>query len=500
MQHYTMFIDGKLVDTDERFELVNPSNDEVFATLAKGNTEHVDAAVAAAQNAFENSGWRDTPMADRAALIDRVADRVASRLEELAKLSAQENGVTVRLAQGLMVGLPIAHMKYFAELARNFEWETSVDMSDGMSGIIRREPFGVVAGIVPWNVPLVVATWKTIPAIATGNSVVLKVDEKTPILELELAKMLKEEGLPDGVFNVITGDGAEVGNHMSSHPGIRKISYTGSTPTGRTVMRHAAENVKEVTLELGGKGANVVLADADLDKAVEGSLWAFLVNAGQACESGTRLLLDASIHDEFVDRMVERMRTLKVGDSLDPATDIGPVVNQRQRDRIEHYLGLAEKEGATVAFGGKLTGPQYERGYWVHPTLLTNVTNDMSVAAEEIFGPVVSVLKFSSVDEAVAIANDTEYGLSAGVWSTNPDQALDVARRLEAGTVWINDWHVLQGNLPFGGYKQSGIGREVGPRALEDYTQEKSIAIDGGGGMETKPWAAVLSTPPAPRN
>ncbi|GAA4642665.1 aldehyde dehydrogenase family protein [Gordonia humi] len=493
MPHYRMFIDGEHVDTDESFDMVNPSTGEVWATVAKGTTEHVDAAVEAAQRAFESSGWRDTPMADRADLIDRAAARLADRLDELSALAAQENGVPVRLAAGLLIGMPIMHAQHFAEMARSFEWEAPV----GEAGLVRKEPFGVVAGIVPWNVPLVVGTWKVIPAIATGNSVILKVDEKTPITELALAEALTAEGLPPGVLNIVTGDAEEVGNHISAHPGIRKVSYTGSTPTGRTVMRHAAENVKALTLELGGKGANIVLEDADLDRAVDGSLWAFLVNAGQACESGTRLLLPESIHDEFVDRMIARMKTLTIGDSSDPATDLGPVVNARQRDRISHYLEIAEKEGATVAYGGTLSGPQYETGYWIHPTVLTDVTNDMKVAAEEIFGPVVSVLKYSTVEEAISIANDTEYGLSAGVWSTDNDRALDIARRLDAGTVWINDWHVLSGQLPFGGFKQSGFGREMGPNALDEYTQEKAISFDDGAPREEKLWQAVLSTPPS---
>jgi acyl-CoA reductase-like NAD-dependent aldehyde dehydrogenase len=436
-------------------------------------------------------------MHERADLIDRVTQRLIERWDEFAELSSMENGVPVRVARGLLIGLPIAHMRYFAELTRKFERERPVSVGGGATGLIRREPFGVVAGIAPWNVPLVVATWKAIPAIATGNSVVLKVDEKTPTSTLALAKILHEEGLPAGVLNVVTGDAAEVGNHISSHPGIRKVSYTGSTATGRTVMRNAAENVKAVTLELGGKGANIVLEDADLDKAVDGSIWAFLVNAGQACESGTRLLLPESIHDEFVGRMIERMKTLRVGDASDPATDFGPVVNQRQYDRIQNYIKIAEQEGATIAYGGELVGAVYERGFFVHPTILTDVSNDMTVASEEIFGPVVSVLKYNTVEEAIEIANDTEYGLSAGVWSSDTDQALEVARKLEAGTVWINDWHVLPGQLPFGGFKQSGIGRELGPDALIEYTLAKSVSLDHGGAIEGKPWAAVRSTPPS---
>jgi acyl-CoA reductase-like NAD-dependent aldehyde dehydrogenase len=494
-----MFINGAWVDADERYELVNPSTEEVTATVAKGDVKHVDAAVEAARAAYRHSGWRETPMAERAALIDRVRARLIERWDELAAVSSKENGVPIRVSRGLLIGLPILHMDYFSALARGYEWERPVTLSGTLAGLVRREPFGVVAGIIPWNVPLVIATWKTIPAIATGNSVVLKVDEKTPVTGLVLAEILQEAGLPDGVFNVVTGDGESVGNYLTAHPGVRKVSFTGSTATGRTVMRNAAANVKAVTLELGGKGPNIVLDDADLRKAVDGSLWAFLVNAGEACESGTRLLLPESIHDDFVALMIERMKTLRVGDASDPATDIGPVVTARQRDRILNYIEVAAKEGATVAYRAALDGAQYAKGYWVPPTILTGVTNDMTVAREEIFGPVVSVLKYRSVQEAIELANDTEYGLSAGVWSADSAKALDIARQLEAGTVWINDWHVLPGQLPFGGFKQSGVGRELGPHALDEYTMEKAITIDLGEPLEAKPWAAVLSTPPGSR-
>lgn len=495
MNHYTMFINGQHVDAEDHFDMVDPSTGEVWATLAKGNEGHVDAAVSAAQDAFESSGWRDTPMTERADMIQRVIQRFIDRWDEFAELSSREIGAPNRLAKGLLIGLPIQHMQYFAELTRSYEWERPVPLGDGNTGLIRREPYGVVAGIIPWNFPLVIGTWKIIPAIAAGNSVVIKVDEKTPITELAMAEFFQQEGLPDGVLNIVTGPGEEVGNYLSAHPGVRKISFTGSTETGRKVMRNAASNLKDLTLELGGKGANIVLEDADIDLAVDGSLWAFLVNAGQACESGTRLLLPESIHDQFVDRMIERMKTLRVGDPSDPATDIGPVVNARQRDRILHYLGLAQKEGAKVAFSIDISGEQYEKGYWAPPTILTDVTQDMKVSTDEIFGPVISVLKYSTVDEAIAIANSSEYGLSAGVWSSDAERALNVARRLDAGTVWINDWHVMPGPMPFGGFKQSGIGREMGPDALDAYTNTKSILLDNEGSLTSKPWAAVLSTP-----
>ncbi|PBC36010.1 aldehyde dehydrogenase [Rhodococcus sp. ACPA4] len=491
--HYQMLIGGQWVDTDERYEVINPATGALVATLAKGGVKHVDAAVEAAAQAFATSGWRERPMAEKADLIDAVAAKLSERAEELALLAAQENGTPVRLAQGLAVGYPIAHMQRFANLARSYEWERTVVEADGsVAGSIRREPLGVVGGIVPWNFPLLLAVWKTIPAIATGNSVVLKIDEKTPIGTTILAEALMDAGLPDGVFNLVTGDGDSVGEHLAGHPRVRKISFTGSTATGRKVMSAASNNVKQVTLELGGKGANIILDDADLDLAVDGSLWAFLVHAGQACESGTRLLVHDSIHDDFVSRLVARARQLRIGDPTKIGTDLGPVINSRQRDRILEFIESAKQEGASLAFQGTLDGPLFEQGNWVPPTVFTDVTSDMRVASEEIFGPVLSVLRYHDIDEAVALANDSEYGLSAGVWSTDEGRAREVVNRLEAGTVWINDWHNLSGALPFGGYKQSGFGRELGPDALDEFTNQKAISIDRSERSDRVGWGLLF--------
>lgn len=496
MAHYRMFINGSFLDSDDRYELLHPATGAAVSTVAKGDESHVDRAVEAADHAFRTSGWRDTTPDERADLILRVRDILVPQTDELARLAVQENGMALRIAEAVCVGMPVAQLELFAALARGFQRDREVEVTGGYKGIIRREPFGVVAGIVPWNTPLVLAVWKAIPALAAGNSVVLKVDEKTPSAALRLAEALQQAGLPDGMFNIVFGDGDTVGSRLTAHPRVRKVSFTGSTATGREILRNASAVIKPITLELGGKGANIVLEDADVPKAVDGALWAFLVNGGAACESGTRLLLPESLHDEFVARMVERMRTLKVGDPGDRATDLGPVINARHRDRVQGYIEIAEKEGATIAYGGALTGPEYETGYWIHPTLLTDVTSDMRVAAEEIFGPVLSVLTYSTVDEAIEIANDTEYGLSAGVWTSDQAKGLEVAGRLEGGTVWVNDWHVLTGEMPFGGFKQSGVGRELGPSAVEAYTQEKSIIQDYDQPLAAKPYAVVLSTPP----
>ncbi|MCG3753966.1 aldehyde dehydrogenase [Amycolatopsis sp. Poz14] len=493
-----MFIGGAWVDSEEKYEVVNPATEEVIATAAKADTSHVDAAVAAANEAYSAGAWRNTAPVDRAAVIDRAAALLESRAAELAELGSRECGFPLRLSEAICVGFPLTHMRNFAELTRRYAWERPGPVTGQVlnAQLVRREPIGVCGGIVPWNFPLVLAVWKALPALAAGNSVVLKTDEKTPTGALELAAILRESGLPDGVCNVVVGDGPTIGAYLVAHPDVRRVSFTGSTQTGRQVMRDAAAGLKQLTLELGGKGPNIVLDDADLDAAVDGAAYAFLLHAGQGCESGTRLLLPSALHDEFVQRLVGRLKTLKVGDPLDPATDIGPVMSARQRERVLRYIERGRAEGATLACGGGApSGPGFEKGYWVEPTVFTNVRNDMCVAREEIFGPVLSVLAYDSVDEAVEIANDTEYGLSAGVWSQDNQRALEVAERLEAGSVWINDWHNISEHVPFGGYKQSGVGRELGPDALDEFTQAKSITIDLSGRVDRRAYGLVLGTP-----
>ncbi len=498
--HYRLFIDGSWVDTDTAIPVIDPATEEVVVTVAQAGPSHVDAAVAAAKRTHESGVWRNTPPAERAAVIDRVIAALSGKMDELAVLSARETGMPLRLAGAIGVGFPLMHLGHYAELTRTYEWERSGPVAGQVlsASFIRKEPVGVCAGIVPWNFPAVIAVWKSIPALAAGNTVVLKTDEKTPIFALELAGMLREAGLPDGALNVVVGDGPTVGRHLVQHPDVRLVSFTGSTATGRQVMADAAGTVKRVLLELGGKGPNIVLDDADLTAAVDGSIYAFLLHAGQACESGTRLLLPASLHDEFVARLVERLKTLTIGSPLDPATDIGAVMNKTQHERILSYIEKGKAEGATVVIGGGVpTGAGFDKGYWVEPTVFTGVTNDMTIAREEIFGPVLSVLKYDSEEEAIKIANDTEYGLAAAVWSRDNQRALEVARQIEAGSVWINDYHNISQFLPFGGVKQSGTGRELGPDALSEFTQDKGITIDLSGDVSRRAYGLVLGTPPA---
>jgi acyl-CoA reductase-like NAD-dependent aldehyde dehydrogenase len=501
VRRYSMLIDGDWVEGDDRFEIRSPATEEVVASVAKGGLEHTDRAVAAALAAHADGRWRLTPPAQRAAVLDAIADRLTERINELAVLEALENGAPVRQAGAFQIGFSIAHLRYFAGQARSYGFERSgplMTVPTLATGLIRREPVGVCAAIVPWNFPLLLAMWKIGPALAAGNTMVVKPDEHTPLTLLEFAAIAQECGLPPGVLNVVPGEGPVVGARLASHPDVRKIAFTGSTAVGREIMRMAAGNVKRLTLELGGKGPNVVLDDADLDLAADGTLFGCLMNQGQACESGTRIIVAAAVHDKFVERLIERARTISVGDPLEAATDFGPVISAEARDRILRYIETGRQEGATLASGGGVpAGPGFERGFWVEPTIFTDVSNDMTIAREEIFGPVLAVIRAESTDQAIRIANDTEYGLSAGVWSTDNQRALEVADQLEAGTVWVNDWHMVNAAYPFGGYKQSGFGRELGPHALDEYTEEKFVHLDLSGRLDRRAYALLLSTPPS---
>jgi acyl-CoA reductase-like NAD-dependent aldehyde dehydrogenase len=438
IRRYSMFIGGDWVDADERFEIRSPATEELVATVAKGDRGHADQAIAAAKAAHADGRWRRTPPAERAAVLGAIADRLGERIDDLAVLEALENGAPVRQAGAFQIGFSVAHLRYFAGQARSYAFERSgplLRVPTLATGLVRREPVGVCAAIVPWNFPLLLAMWKIGPALAAGNTIVVKPDEHTPLTLLEFAKIAQECGLPPGVLNVVPGEGSVVGARLASHPDVRKIAFTGSTAVGREIMRMAGGNVKRLTLELGGKGPNIVLDDADLDLAADGTLFGCLMNQGQACESGTRIIVADAVHDKFVERLVE-------------------------------------------------------------PTIFTDVRNDMTIAREEIFGPVLAVIRSESTDQAIRIANDTEYGLSAGVWSTDHQRALDVADQLEAGTVWINDWHMVNAAYPFGGYKQSGLGRELGPHALDEYTEEKFVHLDLSGRLDRRAYALLLSTPP----
>ncbi len=487
MGHYRLLIDGKLVDAanGERFTTLDPSNGQPLATVAAAGRADVEAAVAAARRAF--ASWSATPVGERAEIVMDLADRMQSQLATLGFLETTDSGgllsrTTTDVFQGARFMRTMARYA-----AHDFPWEESLPGKNPFfpgRSVVRREPIGVCAAIVPWNFPLLMACWKVAMAVVTGNTIVLKPSPETPLSALELGKIVASSGVPAGVINVVAGPDRTVGELLVRHPQVDRVAFTGSTPVGKEILRNGADTLKRVSLELGGKSANIVLRDANIELAVDGAVFAAFLHTGQVCESGTRLLLPDELHDAFVTRLVERVRALKVGHPLDPRTRIGPVVNAAQRDRIERYVATGKKEGARLACGGERpVVPGLENGFWAQPTVFVDVTPKMAIAREEIFGPVLSVIRYKTEEEAIAIANDSAYGLAGGVWSQDLERAQAVADRLRTGTVWINDWHFFHDLAPFGGYKQSGIGREMGHFGLAEYTEVKHIHV----GVEANP-------------
>ncbi|BBX02937.1 aldehyde dehydrogenase [Mycolicibacterium moriokaense] len=499
IRHHEMFINGKHVDSPESDEIRDPATGEVFATIARGDVEHADAAVSAARTAFEAGSWSRLAPADRSKVMREMADRIGKEFDELVDLEIHANGATVRQATAFHIGYAAPHLLHFAELADSYQWERQVPTQAYptlSTNVIRQEPLGVCAAIVPWNFPLLLGIWKIGPALAAGNSVVVKPDEKAPLTLLRLCEIAQECGVPDGVINLVTGPGPTVGARLAEHPDVDKVAFTGSTPVGREIMRLASGTVKRISLELGGKGAQILLDDANLDVAIDGALFGCMLYSGQICESGTRLLVPDDMYDLVVDRLVDRASALKLGDTTDFDTDVGPLISARQRDRVLGFLDSARASGAKIVLGGGVPhGSRFAEGYWIEPTIVTEVSNDMEVAREEIFGPVLCVLRYADEADAVRQANDTQYGLSAGVWSTDYERAIDIAAQLRAGTVWINNWHQIDAALPFGGFKQSGVGRELGEHALDEYTETKHVHIDLTQRVERHIFGALLSEP-----
>jgi len=496
MTHDRLFIDGEFVDAASKttFASINPFNSTVIASVARAGVQDAHAAVTAARKAFDEGPWPRMKREERSAILKAISDKINERQKELIALEVADSGSTVRKAKE-DIYLSARNMNYFSKLAAADLTETIEGLNKpGFSqNLLVREPVGVVGAIIPWNFPLKMAIWKIGPALAAGNTVVLKPSELTPCTALELASILKEIGLPRGVVNIIPGFGDEAGEALVRDPRIDKISFTGSTAVGKKIMSIASENLKKVTLECGGKSANIVLADADMDLAVDGAMYAIFYHQGQCCEAGTRLLLPSSNYADFVERLVAKTKRIKLGDPSDPATDMGPVISKKQRDRVLGYVEKGNAEGATLATGGKTPADSaLANGYFVEPTIFTNVKNTMTIAQEEIFGPVLSVIRYETEDEAVAIANDSIYGLGGGVWSRDKERAMKIAQRLRTGTVWINEWHLISERAPFGGYKQSGIGREFGVDGLKEYTESKHVHIDELGSREKKFWYDVV--------
>ncbi|MDI9543370.1 MAG: aldehyde dehydrogenase family protein [Pseudomonadota bacterium] len=482
LDEYQMFIDGAFVkaESGEARPTFNPATEEPIALVPAGTRGDAKKAIQAARRAFDSGVWSRMKVKERAARLMKVVEMLAERQTEIATLESMDSGATFRKTSLMDLPFSIEHFRTLVELGERvatYEPLPWIDLPYISWNFVHREPIGVCAGIIPWNFPLLMAVWKVAPALIMGNSIVLKPASDTPLSALELAKIFAECDIPPGVFNLVTGSGAVVGKELCVNPMIDKIALTGSTETGRQVMKLAADTIKKVTLELGGKSPTIILEDADLNLAVDGALFGTFFHVGQVCESGTRCFVPESIYDDFMERVRERVTHIKVGDPLDPETTMGPVISRAQLDTVLGYIETGKKEGATCSIGGKQ--PEHlTKGYYIEPTIFEDVRNDMTIAREEIFGPVLSVIKYKSIGDAIDMANDSIYGLGGAVFSKDIPWAIEVAKQIRTGTVWINDYHLLNPLAPFGGYKQSGVGRELGPHGLLEFTQIKHIHVD----------------------
>ena len=456
--------------------VVNPATEEVIAEVASADAVDVDAAVAAARAALAGP-WGALSARERGRLVRRLADRLLERADEVARLETLHNGKPISESRHVEIPAAAECFEYYAGWADKVTGETIPVKGNHLTYTLR-EPLGVVAAIVPWNFPLLLAAWKVAPALACGNTVILKPASQTPLTALALAEIAFDVGLPPGVFNVVTGPGSSVGQAIVEHPGIDKIAFTGDTTTGKAIMRSAADTLKRITLELGGKSPNIVLADADVDAAIRGATIGIFYGKGEVCAAGSRLLVDRSIKDEFIGKLSARAKKMVPGDPLDPKTRFGALSSRKQMENVLRYIETGRNEGAALVAGGARTDIGTGKGYFVQPTVFADVRPEMTIAREEIFGPVLAAIEFADLDEAIARANDSPYGLAAGVWTRDIKKAHYVARRLQAGTVWVNTYNVYDTAAPFGGYKQSGFGREMSAHALEHYTQVKSVWVD----------------------
>ncbi|WP_372735752.1 aldehyde dehydrogenase [Nocardioides sp.] len=454
-------------------EVVSPHSEQVVARVPEGTPADIDAAVAAARKAFDEGPWPRMSPEERIAVVEAFSGLYAGKLAEMADLITIEMGSPTSFANLAQSPAPWMQIESFLTIAREFPWEATRPGALGGPVVVRHEPVGVVAAIPPWNVPQFTIMSKVIPAILAGCTVVVKPAPETPLDAYLMAELLMEAGVPEGVVNIVAG-GRETGEHLVSHPGVDKVAFTGSTAAGRKIAAICGEQLKRVSLELGGKSAAIVLDDADLAATIEGLKFTALMNSGQACVAQTRILASRANYDNVLDALVEGVAKMQVGDPMDPATEIGPMVAQRQQERVEKYIALGQEEGARVALGGNGMPEGLDHGWYVRPTIFADVDNRMRIAQEEIFGPVLSVIPFDDVDDAVRIANDSEYGLAGTVWTTDDKAGLDVARRVRTGTYGVNTY-TMDFAAPFGGFKNSGVGREFGPEGLGQFTELKSI-------------------------
>ncbi len=481
-----MLIGGQWVESHagKSLESVDPATARPLTTIPRGDATDVDRAVRAARAAFESAAWREITPIDRGRLLNRLADLIEEHADELALLEAHDNGKPVRVARAVDVGSSAKLFRYFAGWPSKFEGSTVPVSPRGGLNVLNytvHEPVGVVGAIVPWNFPMSMACWKLAPALATGNTVVLKPAEETSLSTLRLAELIQEAGFPDGVVNVVTGTGPDAGAAIAGHPGIDKVAFTGSTDVGRLVARAATGNLKKVSLELGGKSPHIAAPDADPGQVAAAAADAIFFNQGQTCTAGSRLYVHRRIYDDVLTALTERAERIVVGPGTDPGTDMGPLVSATQLGRVAGYLAAGHDEGAKLVTGGGRPsglGDEYRDGYFLEPTIFAETDHSMRVVREEIFGPVLVVMQWEDVDDLVAMANDTCYGLSAGIWTQNLTMAHKIAAAIRAGTIWINCYNLTDPASPFGGYKQSGWGREMGRGALELYTETKSVWVN----------------------
>jgi len=470
-----LFIDGEFVPSlsGKTFKSINPATEEVLVEVAEAEAPDIDRAVKAARRAFESGPWSRMSAAERSRLLYRLADLMEEHKLQLAQLETLDNGKPIRESLNADLPLAIEHIRYYAGWPTKVVGQT-IPVAGKYFNYTRHEPVGVVGQIIPWNFPLLMACWKIGAALAMGCTVVLKPAEQTPLSALYLAKLIQEAGFPPGVVNVVPGFGETAGQALVEHPDVNKIAFTGSTEVGKLIMRNAAATLKRVTLELGGKSPNIILPDADMSRAIPGAFMGIMFNQGQVCCAGSRLFVQKKAYDNVVADLVSLAKKIRQGPGLDQGTEMGPLVSDEQEKRVLGYIEKGVEEGAEVLVGG---GKATDRGYFVQPTIFANVRDDMTIAREEIFGPVVAAMPFEDLDEVIARANDTEYGLAAGVWTENIRNAHYIASKLKAGTVWVNCYNVFDAAAPFGGYKQSGIGREMGSYALNNYTEVKDVWI-----------------------
>jgi acyl-CoA reductase-like NAD-dependent aldehyde dehydrogenase len=473
-----LFINGEWRDAAgaKTIEVINPATEDVIAEVASAEQADVDAAVAAARAAFDGP-WSQLSARERGRIVWKIGEKLLERADEIARLETLHNGKPIFESRQIEVPAAAECFQYYAGWADKIHGET-IPVKGHYLTYTLREPVGVVAAIVPWNFPLLLTAWKVAPALACGNTVIVKPATQTPLTALALAEIAKDAGLPPGALNVVTGPGSTVGRMLVDHRGIDKIAFTGDTSTGRQIMKGSSETLKRISLELGGKSPNIVFPDADLDAAIRGATTGIFYGKGEVCAAGSRLLVDKSIKREFVDKVAARAKKMMPGDPLDPKTRLGAISSRKQLETDLRYIETAKNEGAQLVAGGGRADIGTGKGYFLQPTVFDHVTPEMTIAREEIFGPVLAAIEFADVDEAIARANDSAYGLAAAVWTKDIKKAHYVARKLQAGTVWINTYNVYDTAAPFGGYKQSGFGREMSVHALEHYTQVKSVWVD----------------------